>query len=350
MSDEIKAEDQQLSPLREEKKQPTFGSKLSLFISLLSLILILCAIAWGYLSVSKANRSLKSAIKIVKQETNRTQEQMLTLKNTMTENEQTIKAAKDLSLKQTQLVAEWQAAEKGDLAKWQVAEAQYLVKLANDHLQFNHDANMAKILLERANDVLSNVQNTNILEIRKAIASNLANLSGTPQNDATHLFLRVSGLDKTIDQLPFPSNPLKPEPSTSVEEVNNANLPWWKVGLNKAWLGLSQIVIIRKTYSNELPLVLPEEKTFLMQNLHAQMSYISWAILHQNNAVYQASLSNAYNFIQAYFAKDADLTKSVLLNLNELEKINIEPVSLDLSATLKLFDDFFNEAKQGTET
>ncbi len=40
----------------------------------------------------------------------------------------------ELSAKQEQIIADWQAAQKGNLNKWYVAEAQYLVRLANDHL------------------------------------------------------------------------------------------------------------------------------------------------------------------------------------------------------------------------
>src|SRR5438045_770691 len=97
--------------------------------------------------------------------------------------------------------------------------------------------------------------------------------------------------------------------------------------------------------SGQLPLILPDEKIFLYQNLHAQLENAMWAVLQQNADIYQSSLKRASAWVQLYFAQDAAQTKIMLQNLEELQKINIQPTSINLAATLQLFDQYFIQLK-----
>ena len=60
---------------------------------------------------------------------------------------------------------------------------------------------------------------------------------------------------------------------------------------------VKQIVVVRYNASTTLPLVLPEEKSFLYQNLHAEMESAMWAVLHRNPSVYQTSLTRLTSWI-----------------------------------------------------
>jgi uroporphyrin-3 C-methyltransferase len=102
---------------------------------------------------------------------------------------------------------------------------------------------------------------------------------------------------------------------------------------------------VRDTAKNALPLILPEEKAFLYQNLHAQMESAMWAVLQHNNDVYQASLARSLAWIQLYFDQEAAPTKNMLQNIAELQKTNIELKATNLSATLQLFDNYFAQTK-----
>lgn len=349
------ADELQVTEQTEEQKEPELnrkngGAKASLFIAFLALIIVLCAAVFGYLSMTNAKRSLKHSIRAMKQQIATNQAAMQAIQHAVKENAQLVQTSKALADEQTRLIADWRAAQQGNLAKWQAAEAQYLVNLANDQLQYNADPNMAKILLQKAEQTLNNLQDPQLMAIQKSIAADLASLTTLPQNDVTNLYIQVLGLDKQIDQLTFPMNPLVQQSNQSPMMQSTANLSWWQAGLQKAWQGLQQIVIVRKTGSEAPPITLPEEKTFLYQNLHAQMSNIMWAILHHNNTVFQASIENAMSWIKQYFAQDNDVTKNLISNLGALQKINLEPTSINFAATLKLFDDFFNATNKEQET
>ena len=80
--------------------------------------------------------------------------------------------SQELATKQEQMITDWQSAQKGKLSKWYVAEAQYLVRLANDYAQYMHNLPVAQSLLQRADQVLQNVQDATVMDIRKSLAAN----------------------------------------------------------------------------------------------------------------------------------------------------------------------------------
>lgn len=254
----------------------------------------------------------------------------------------TVQKSQELSSKQEQMIANWEAAQQGNLDKWYVAEAQYLVKLADDQLQFNHNVAAATTLITRADRILQKVQAPDLLEIRKSLAADLARLQAVPQVDTTALYLQLTALNHQIDQLPLPPRPLKTETASAVTETKD--MPWWKAGLYRSWDSLRKIVIVRYDASPSLPLVMPEEKAFLYQNMHAQMEGAMWAVLHRDMPVYQTSLARVMVWTHRYFDQDAQATQVMLQQLQELIKVNVEPPTVNFANSLQLFDQYFAKA------
>ena len=65
-----------------------------------------------------------------------------------------------------------------------------------------------------------------------------------------------------------------------------------------------------------------------------------WAVLHRDAAVYQASLNRALAWAQQYFVQDSPETKAFIQNLETLQKIDIQPPTIDLAETLQHFDQY----------
>ena len=78
-------------------------------------------------------------------------------------------------------------------------------------------------------------------------------------------------------------------------------------------------------------------QNFLYQNLHSMVEKIMWATLHQQPRIYQASLTQLTEWVQRYFVQDADVTRAMLADLNQLQKINIAPLLPNLDDALHAF-------------
>lgn len=335
-------------PTTIEEKQPEVSHhalrKTSFFFLLLAIVIAMCALGYGYFQLAKANVALSDKLSLLQKQTTASHDNLMALQTALDALKQETQKSADLSAEQEKMIADWRDAQKGDLNKWYVAEAQYLVTTANDHLQFTHNLALAKVLLERADQVLAKMNEPSVLEIRKSVAVDMANLQALPQIDVTGLYLRLSALNAQLDQLPLPASPLKSE--TPTPAPIQPGLPWWKAGLAHTWQALSQIVIVRYNGSNALPLVMPDEKAFLYQNLHAEMESAMWAVLQRNADVYQASLARIEEWITPYFVADAPETKTMLQNIQDLRKVNIKPPAVNLSSTLQLFSAYFSQTEQ----
>lgn len=318
-------------------------------IGRLILIIVVLALATGlaftYFQLMRNKLTTMKTVSALQKEAESNATTLAALRQSLEELRAANQKAQDLSAQQEQMLTEWREAQKGDLTKWRMAEAQYLVRLANDSVQFDSNSVLGLILLKRAQDILLSLQDTALLEVQKSLASDIANLEAAQPVNTTTLYLDLTGVNSQIDQLVLPSSPLNSKEPLPPATTTDATQSWWKQGLDKSWQALSKIVIVRYNGNNALPLVLPEEKLFLYQNLHAQIENALWAVLHRNPEVYQASLARASAWIGKYFVQD-DAAKAVLKKIETLQAVNIQPPAINFSATMQLFDTYFSQTGQ----
>ncbi len=322
----------------QDNQQITTDRHRAKYVFLIVLVLIITgAVGYGYWQFYQLYSASKSQFASI-------QATISSLQQSVDDLRQSTQKALSLSAQQEQMINEWKAAQKGDLNKWYVAEAQYLVKLANDHMQFTHNTTMALTLLQRADQVLQNLQEATVLDIRKSLSEKISILQQLPKVDVTGLYLELVALNKQLDQLPLPVSPLKANQGTITPLVEDPNITWWQKGLTQTWQALQKIVIVRNNMNDVRPLILPEEKVFLYQNLHAKLEDAMWGALRRDLTVYQSSLARATEWIKVYFDQDAPATQRMLQNLMKLQEVNIEPPVVSLASILQAFDQYFAAA------
>lgn len=311
-----------------------------LFSLFLFMLVIIAGIAGaGYLQFATVNRPLTQQIVDLREKAEADQTTINTLQQSVATLEQSAQRTQTLSDKQEQVMAEWQSAQKGNLDKWYVAEAQYLVKLADEQLSFNQNMSSALTLLQRADQILQNVQDTRLADLRKSLTADITRLQAAPQLDTNALYTQLTMVSQQLTQLPLPATPLKqeaqPAPTTAPADES-----WWQTGLTRTWHALRQLIVIHYNGANALPLVLPEEKPFLYQNLQAQLETAKWAVLHRNAVVYQTSLAQAMVWVRQYFVQTAPTTQAVLQQLEALHRVAIQAPETNLSTTLHYFESY----------
>lgn len=312
------------------KTSRSFWTGICIFISVVTAVVCVTGLAYCYLQVADVdNRFAKIQSELQKPEMSGQQDSIISLQNAVNTMQQSMQKSQELSAQQEKLIAEWRAAQNGDLNKWHVAQAGYLIKMANDQLQYMHNIKLAIQILQQADKELQSSQDAGLLELRKSLATDIANLQALQPVDVTAVFLQLNAINNLVDKLPLPIQPLKQDETQNTVSGQTSK---WKAGLDSVWAGLNKIVIIRKNDASALPLVLPEEKIFLYQNLHAQLESASWGLLHDNAEVYTTSLERARGWIAQYFVQDAPETKSLLQQLAELQKINIQAPVMTLSS------------------
>lgn len=331
------------------QKKPRNWARIGLSIIMFAFAISLLAFTLGYFSLMYNQISLQRTVESIQSKLSNDGDKISNLEQGMEKNNEILQKSLALTNKQETLLNEWRDAQKGDLHRWQIAEASYLVRLANEQLQFNHNLPVAIELLQQAQQTLASLEDPNLVSIKKALADDIAALQALPRIDVTNTYVRLAALDEHIDELPLKSvaNQMQVKQSNTAPPIDEV---WWETGLRKTWEGLKQIVIVRRTDGASLPLTMPDEKMFLYQNLHSQMAAVMWSLLHRDETIYQVSLARMLGWVQTYFVLDDSAVQSFMQNLNELRKIELKQTNVNLANTLQLFEQYSKaQSSQATQ-
>jgi len=227
-------------------------------------------------------------------------------------------------------------------ADWLMAEAEYLMHLANQRLSLEQDIRSAEAILVSADQVLAENDDPGLLVVRKTLANEILALQQTKTADVEGLYVRLSAMVKSLDRLnarAFLSQKTdeiqKDEISQPVTEAVETSFSWqglWK----EIWKDLQKVFIIRRLDHTVEPLLAPEQSYYLKQNLRLMLEQASLSILDRNQVTYQDSLEKSSLWLNSYFDLTDTGTRALLAHIEDMKLAQINPVIPDISGSLRL--------------
>ena len=217
---------------------------------------------------------------------------------------------------------------------WLMAEAEYLIQLANHRLLLEKDVATAKVALKAADARLAEVADPALLRIRKILNKDLQALNLVTTIDLAGLSVSLSSLSSNIPNLPLRT----PDPKThklNQEEKSSASSQVNGVKDLPAaiWKDIKSLIVIRKHDKPLEPLLAPNQHFFLIQNLALLLEQSRLALLNGNNQIYQERLKVTKKWITQYFDGEHNVTRNMLASIDELQKFDIDPALPDISST-----------------
>jgi len=217
---------------------------------------------------------------------------------------------------------------------WLMAEAEYLIQLASHRLLLEKDVATAVVALKAADARLAEVADPALLSVRKILKNDLQILNNIPVIDLAGLSVTLSALSNNIPNLPLRT----PDPKThklnqlektqaSSEVKNISELP------AAIWQDIKNLIVIRHHQKPLEPLLAPNQHFFLLQNLALLLEQSRLALLNGHNEIYQERLQTTEKWIKQYFDTEHNVTRNMLSNIGELQKIDINPTLPDISST-----------------
>lgn len=211
---------------------------------------------------------------------------------------------------------------------WLLAEAEYLIRLANHRLQLLQDVKTAISALTLADQRLQILDDPLLLRVRRHLSNDIGRLKAVAQLDITGMALSLADVQHYIQQLPLMgaiSNNIKIEKNLAVPltrvDVNTNKILYY---LNDVWDSLRQLVTIRQVKDQSIAIVSPDQKNFLYQNLALKIESARLALLRHDNALYHQSLAMAQGWLQRYFDNQDKSVKELLSILLELDAVNLD--------------------------
>jgi len=255
------------------------------------------------------------------------------------------------SLFNTQQLNELGASSRSD---WLLAEAEYLLHLANQRLGLEQDFKGAEAILIEADKVLNENDDPGLLPIRQALASEILSLQQISKLDKEGIYVRLSALIGSLDRLNesifIKQKKMTPstEPPSEIQDMkkkDNTGL-YWQTVWNDIRNDLEKVFSIRRLDQPIKPLLAPEQSYYLRQNLRLMLEQASLALLDKNTVIYQDSLEKAVIWTNSYFDLSDQKTQVLINSLDDLKAQKIAFSTPDISNSLRLLKTKIEEMYQ----
>ena len=205
---------------------------------------------------------------------------------------------------------------------WLLAETANLLVIAQHRLAYARDPSQALEALRAADRQLQQLADPNYQPVRKLLEREIGALETFRRLDLTGMAQRLGQLAGRVDSLPLA--PLPQEPVASAGESGFAR---------EVWKDLRDLVRIRTTTDVRRPLLLPEHKYFLRENLRLMLYGAQVALLHGDIATLELNARAARKWLADYYDANNNAVRAANAELETILKSR--PADLpDISASL----------------
>jgi uroporphyrin-3 C-methyltransferase len=212
---------------------------------------------------------------------------------------------------------------------WKLAEAEYLVRLANQRLLMEKDISGAEQLLVSADTILAEMKDPILFDTRRALAKDIQALKSTRSFDLEGVYLQLDALSSLVNSLPqkepsklFSQNTEKATP----EDINETGeVSYAKALAQDIWQTLRSLVVINYNSKPIKPLLPPTEYQQLITGIQLQVNVAQLALMKQESSVYQIALEHIANAVNEHFDIDSAAVSGYLTSLTALQQINVSP-------------------------
>ena len=220
---------------------------------------------------------------------------------------------------------------------WLIADAEYLLSIANQRLLLVGDINTTKEALIAADQRLRESGDAAVYKIRGQIAKEISQLKNVQVPDIVGIYSTIQLLTENVDKLttflPHESKEITPiEPEQEVNEDQNKGI------VDSAMAKLEGLVTIRHTEQPILSVITPEQARFIKEELKVKLEMIKLSLVQQNDALFKSSIADAKKWLAKNFAKNKN-SKSFAKELDILNGTPIRGQFPDISQSLKMLRD-----------
>lgn len=222
---------------------------------------------------------------------------------------------------------------------WLLADAEYLLSVANERLHLIGDVNTTRAALEAADQRLRESGDVGVIKVREQIAQEITALRNVSVADIVGIYAKLQGLEILADKLnlllPYSGKSLATTPeihdhADKTEEGHDL--------LQSAMDHLEGVVTIRHTDQPVKAILTPEQAQFIHEQLRVKLEMVKVALVERNEAIYQASLSDAKSWLEEHFAKNED-SRTLAEELTVLTAVKIHSQFPDISHSFKMLRD-----------
>jgi uroporphyrin-3 C-methyltransferase len=328
----------------QSKKQPTHTtpSTTKLFVSVSFGLSAIAIVTSGWLYFQSTQSTVNQDIKQVAiQQANidkkinasmLNQSQLNQLIEQVKQSEQTIQTQKDQLLAHQSQQSEKLLSLESKINRlssttkedWKLAEAEYLIRLANQRLLLESDNIGAATLLSNADDILNELEDPIVFTTRKALAKDIQALKSISPFDLEGAYLKLNALYDSVQTLPQ-REPSKEWQANTTAKPTTSTTNQLTSALESFWQSLRSLIVINYNHKPIKALLPPAEYQELITGLQLQLEIAQVALIKGEPVIYQTALSRVANATTAHFETQSNRVISFLASLTTLQQLNPSP-------------------------
>ena len=228
---------------------------------------------------------------------------------------------------------------------WLLAEAEYLLRLANQRLLTERSTASPVSLLQTADAILKDFDDPDLFAVRGQIANDITALKIATVVDREGLYLQLNALTGVIPQLTLLLAPEAEQPQAlAAVEAADSQQSWGdRVASNFGDFanGLKDYVRIRQRDKPLEPLLGVEEEQYLRHNLRVMLEQAQLALLREEPQVYSASLEKCQQWLQQHFQQD-HAAQQFNQQLDELAQQTVTSQLPEINSSLQALRNYIN--------
>jgi len=226
--------------------------------------------------------------------------------------------------------------ELGNVSRqdWQLAEADYLLRMANQRLMLEDNSRAALGLVEKVDTILRQVNLPDLYGVRQQLAKDITALKLVENVDREGLYLRLRALEEQLihasiqpefDMVQPQAEESQAEPAQQEEQTH------WE----RSWQRFTAFLrdSVRPIDGDINPVMLsPQSETRFRQTLRLNMEQAQLALLRGDSTVYKDALDSARELLLTYGTANAQ-RNALAEQLAELSGQRIQTKMPDLNAS-----------------
>lgn len=192
-----------------------------------------------------------------------------------------------------------------------LAEAEYLLKIADQRLLVERNPETAQTLMRTAQQLLGQLEDGRLLPVREALAADIQALDGVDSVDVLGIQAELLALDRALDDLTLPVRRLM-DPARDSQSASEAAPDQWLARLQN-------YIRIREVETPIAPLVTASDAGRAREILRLNLEQIKVALIREDQQLFDAGIRQALRLTEHYFSVQDGAGASVFSALQRLQ-------------------------------
>ncbi len=240
--------------------------------------------------------------------------------------------------------------------EWFIAEIAYLLRTASYRLSFEYDPETALAALNQARQRLISEDRDIYQTVIEQITKDIAKISDVSHPNRSRIAAEISALIAASEHWSFAvrqsdNAQQTPPAADQVEpEDQTAQTGGMQRILSRMWEDFKGLVTIRRNGEVARPLLQPQQRYFLQQNMQLKLQAARLALLAGDNDAYRDSLVEASDWLTHYFDSTSLPVSEAQATIEQLAAIELTPGLPTLSNTIALLRQAALKSRPSAET